>query len=197
MSKPVLLLDIDGVVNALSKGLPTKTWQKTDWTRAKIRGSDGVEYPFLWSAPVIAWLTGLHTSGRVEIRWHTTWQQDAPRVGSILGLPEFAVQVCDEFAEAAENGSALAARMIRHGLPRWWKYPAAELVLTDEKRRMIWIDDDIDTELTRATRRVLKATHPVELVCPAQGSGITQKHIDQVEARLAMWEEARGALSGS
>lgn len=194
---PVLLLDIDGVLNAVSKQLQVKVWPKEAWNKAKILGDDGVEYPFAWATPVIEWLSGLHSQGRVEIRWHTTWQKDAVRVGSILGLPEFAVQPCDEFAEATENGAALAAKLMRSGLPRWWKYPAAESILTDEGRRVIWIDDDIDTELTRATRRVLRAMHPVELVCPHQGSGITLKHMQQVEARLNAWEEPRGAISGS
>lgn len=194
---PVLLLDVDGVVNALSKQNPTHVWAAEHWNRAKIKGSDGVEYPFAWSTPVIDWLTGLHTSGRVEIRWHTTWQQDALRVGQVLGLPEFAVQECPQWEQAVTNGSALAADLIRACMPPWWKYPAAERVVAEEKRKLIWIDDDIDLEISRRTRNALKSVHQLELVCPSQGTGIITKHIAQVENTLARWEEARGAVSGS
>lgn len=197
MSKTVLLLDIDGVLNPMSKQAPTHVWKAADWNRTKIKADDGMEYPFLWSTPVVEWLTGLHQSGRVEIRWHTTWQHEALNVGQVLGLPEFPVQDCPEWEQACANGSALAADLVRQGVPPWWKYPAAERVLTDEKRKLIWIDDDIDDEISRRTRNALKSVHQLELVCPSQGTGIITKHIAQVENTLARWEEARGAVSGS
>lgn len=194
---PVLLLDINGVLNAQSKQVPTHVWAKEHWNQTKIKGLDGVEYPFKWATPVVEWLTGLHTSGRVEIRWHTTWQDEALAVGEVLGLPEFPVQYCDEWEQLRTNGSALAADLIRAGMPPWWKYPAAERVAAEEKRKLIWIDDDIDYEIPRRTRSVFKSVHTVELVSPAQGTGIITKHIAQVENTLARWEEARGAVSGS
>jgi hypothetical protein len=194
---PVVLLDVDGVVNATSKQLPTRHWPLEQWTKTKIKARDGVEYPFAWAAPVVQWLTGLHTSGRAEIRWHTTWQHEALVVGRTLGLPEFAVQECPEWQQYCDNGSALRADLIRACMPGWWKYPAAERVVAEEKRRLIWIDDDIDLEISRRTRNALKSVHQLELVCPAQGTGIITKHIAQVENTLARWEEARGAVSGS
>ena len=197
MSKPVMLLDIDGVLNAVSKQAPTHVWQATDWNRTKIEADDGVEYPFLWSTPVIEWLTGLHDSGRIEIRWHTTWQHEALKVGQVLGLPEFAVQDCPEWEQVCANGSALAADLVRQCMPPWWKYPAAERIVAEEKRKLIWIDDDIDYEISRRTRAALRAVYSLELISPNQGTGIITKHMALVEGTLTRWEEARGAVSGS
>lgn len=194
---PVVLLDVDGVVNAISKQLPTRCWPPGQWTKAKIKARDGVEYPFAWAAPVVQWLTGLHASGRAEIRWHTTWQHEALVVGQTLGLPEFAVQECPEWQQYCDNGSALRADLARARMPGWWKYPAAERVLTEEKRKLIWIDDDIYEYVTPRSRKVLRSVHTIELVCPSSGTGLVARDIALVEGILASWEEARGAISGS
>ena len=194
----VVLLDVDGVLNAMSKKPPTHVWPASAWRQAKIRAADGVEYPFTWAAPVVEWLTGLHESGDVEIRWHTTWQREALRVGDVLGLPEFKVQQCLEWAEFEANGAALAARLHAACMPKWWKYPAAEDVVSGEGRRLIWIDDDIDYQITAGGRRALKSIYNLELVCPDHMTGLIGKHMRRVEARIADWKEnPSGALSGS
>lgn len=196
--KPVMLLDIDGVLNAMSKEPPRNVWPVEAWQRAKIPSSDGIEYPFMWAKPVVEWLNRLHDSGDVEIRWHTTWQHEALTVGEVLGLPVFRVHDCPEFVEGQANGSALVARLLREGLPRWWKYPAAERVLSDEGCRMIWIDDDINYQLTLGVRRTLRATYNVEFVSPNERTGLTTKHMLKVESAILDWKEnPGGALSGS
>lgn len=196
--KPVLLLDVDGVVNAMSKQAPTHVWPADVWRRAKIQARDGMEYPFLWAIPVVEWLTRLHESGDVEIRWHTTWQHEALEVGKVLGLPEFKVQECPEFAEYERNGSELSAKLISACMPGWWKYPAAENLVSDEGRRVIWIDDDIDYQITAGGRRALKAIYNLVLVCPNERTGIIPKHMVKVEAAILDWKENPcGALSGS
>lgn len=195
---PVLLLDIDGVLNALSKQAPTHVWKASDWNRARIAAFDGAQYPFLWATPVVEWLTGLHESGDVEIRFHTTWQHDALKVAEVLGLPVFKVQDCPEWARACANGSELAADLIRACMPPWWKYPAAERVVTDEGRRLIWIDDDIDYQIGKGARDQLKSIYMLKLVCPNQGTGIIPRHMQVVNEAIARWKEnPGGALSGS
>lgn len=196
--KPVLLLDIDGVLNAMSHKPPTHAWPKEVWKSGSVRAADGVNYPMLWSEPVITWLTNLHTSGAVEIRWHTTWQHDALNVGELMGLPEFGVQEAPEYEQATVNGSALAAKLIAACMPGWWKYPAAERVVTEEKRRLIWIDDDIDYQVSHSARQALKSVHRLLLVCPSQQTGIMAKHMIKVEASILNWKEnPSGALSSS
>jgi len=196
--KPVLLLDIDGVVNAMSKKVPVKVWPADVWHWTKVQAPDGGQYPIFWATPVVDWLTRLHESGDVEIRWHSTWQEASLEVGEAVGLPVFKVHECPEYAEGHANGSALVARLLREGLPRWWKYPAAERVLTDEGSRTIWIDDDIDYQLSASTRRTLEAVYNIELVCPDERTGLMPKHMRRVDAVILDWKEnPGGALSGS
>lgn len=199
--KPVLLLDIDGVLNAQSyyqRQPPTHVWKFPLWKRAKIKSLNGMAYPFLWAQPVVDWLTGLHESEDVEIRWHSTWQEESLDVGRVLGLPEFKVHECLEWPEFEANGSALAARLVRACMPGWWKYPAAEDVVSSEGRRLIWIDDDIDAMISVGARRQMNSIYNLALVCPNDRTGITPKQMAKVDAAILNWKEnPGGALSGS
>lgn len=187
---PVLLLDIDGVLNAMSKQLQIRHWKAEYWHRGSVRARDGIDYPMTWAQPVVDWINALDRVRAVEIRWHTTWQYEALKVGGLMGLNEFAVQDCPEYVEYETNGSALAARLHSLCMPRWWKYPAVERVVTDEKRRVIWIDDDINDEISKGARRALGQVHPVKLVCPASGTGLRLLDMAEVETTLAGWNEA-------
>lgn len=195
--KPVLLLDIDGVVNAMSKQLPTQTWHTPLWNKGVLTDlHTGQGYCMKWSTPVIDWLTSIHTQDLAEIRWHSTWQEQAPRFGEMAGLPVFKVQECPEWAEFNANGGALKAELIRKCQVPWWKYPAAERVAS-EGHPVVWIDDDITWEIQPKTRAVLAQVHKLCLVSPSEGMGIAPKHMRQVDTFLAKWSDPRGAVSGS
>lgn len=185
---PVLLLDIDGVVNAMSKQAPTHVWKAAHWRRFDYPGP-GVTCPLLWSQPVVDWLTVLHETNQVEIRWHTTWQDEALDFGKIVGLPELKIQECPEWDEYRTNGSALAARLISECMPGWWKYPAAERVVAQEKRRLIWIDDEIDWEISRGARDALGHIHQLRLIWPDRGTGIIPKHMRIVGETIEYWKD--------
>jgi hypothetical protein len=192
-SKPVCLLDIDGVINSLLKQPPTQGWPKDAWRTALY--TQGVfEFPLLWSTPVVEYLTGLHEQGRVEFRWHTTWQETAPEFGKIVGLPEFGVQ---DAPEARANQGLFIKQQILNHEPHWWKYPAAKHVLTVEKRPLIWIDDDIELKLFPKHRQGLGALGKACLVSPDGQTGLLSKHMRKIEEFLLLTEEAEGALSSS
>lgn len=193
MSKPVLLLDIDGVVNSLLAKPPSMGWPKEAWREA-VYESNTNEFPLLWSAPVIDYLSTLHDQDRVEIRWHTTWQEQAPEFGKIVGLPEFPVA---DAPEARANQGLLAKQQILKAKPVWWKYNTAERVLTDEHRPLIWIDDDLFSNVPKTYRNGLGQLGKILLLCPDGQTGLLSKHLRQIEEVLLLWEEARGALSGS
>ena len=59
---PILLLDVDGVLNAARVDLPA------GWQRGTFNG-----FVLTWDPTVTARLRELHESGRVEIQWLTTW----------------------------------------------------------------------------------------------------------------------------
>lgn len=195
--KPIVLLDIDGVVNALAKQTPTQTWKADEWNGGVLTEElSGINFHMKWATPVIDWLASIHTQGLAEIRWHSTWQEQAPRFGELAGLPVFGVQECPEWAKFNANGSALRAELIRNCQVPWWKYPAAERVAS-EGHPVVWIDDDITWEIQPKTRAALTRVHKLCLVSPSEGMGIAPKHMRQVDTFLAKWTDPKGAVSGS
>lgn len=157
--KPLLLLDIDGVLNAASVNPPTHAWPRDAWRRVRVDG--------FWlhvAQPVIDFLIGL--DGSAEIRWHTTWQDRALHVGEVFGLPPFGVQEAPEFLHQGETLK----------LGSWWKLPAVWRELATG-RPVIWADDDIDTELTEEQRLSLLAHTNVLRICPDHRTGLCPKHL--------------------
>src|SRR5215207_6012331 len=74
---PVLLLDVDGVLNAVQPDLPA------GWRRGTYNG-----FVLSWDPTVTARLRKLHESGRVELQWLTTWTENADRLlAEPMGLP--------------------------------------------------------------------------------------------------------------
>lgn len=127
--KPVWLLDVDGVINALvRRGDYPMTWPEESWRLIEIQHGFKI-YPIQYSTEVIDFINKM--SGRVEIRWHTTWQRHAIHLGTEVGLELFSVQPSPEFDGFPGLG--------------WWKLQAAVRVARDEGRVLIWTDDDLNS----------------------------------------------------
>lgn len=63
---PLLLLDVDGVLNALADdGEHVVAWP--DWRRGRAE-ADGTAWPILWAPAVVERLRSWHDSGLVEIQ---------------------------------------------------------------------------------------------------------------------------------
>lgn len=176
--RPVWLLDVDGVLNAISKEPDGAVWPKNKWVTATAR-SGNANWPILAAQPVLDFIARTHTSGRAEVRWHTTWQHDALALGKLLGLPEFAVQDCPEFYRERQLTGGAAPVTVRGS---WWKLPAAERVLGEEGRPLIWTDDDIRWEIELLGRdRNLRRLGPVLTITPPQHVGLTPKHLRLID----------------
>lgn len=169
--RPVWLLDIDGVINALEQfGPPTRAWPAGCWRSVEAESAHQIRWPIRAAQPVLDFIWLVHTDGRAEIRWHTSWQEFANNVSHSLGLPEFPVQPAPEFDEP--EGST------------WWKLPAARRVLEQEGRRLIWTDDDFGAELSRADRRELRSSGQILMQCPDTMTGLCRRHLKRIEAFL-------------
>jgi hypothetical protein len=167
---PVWLLDIDGVINALSSRPSTRDWPVGGWREVEAESAHGLRWPILAAQPVLDFIALVHDTGRAEIRWHTTWQEFANNVSRSLGLPEFAVQPAPEFDEPLGF--------------TWWKLPAAHRVLVEEGRRLVWTDDDAVSELSRAELRHLKTLGQALLLCPDTMTGLRQRHLKRIDGFL-------------
>ncbi len=172
--KPVWLLDFDGVINAITGKPDPSVWPREEWVRGTAF-ADGVGWPVLAARPVLAFVHEVHTAELAEIRWHSTWQQHANTViRPLLGLPEFPVQPSPE-------------RTLGPMYQGWWKLPAAERVLHEEGRPLVWTDDDLATERARRPRGLgtVAGAASTLLVSPRQNTGLTPKHLRQIREFLA------------
>lgn len=201
--KPVLLLDLDGVINALTNPItvpglpdtirtvprtlsnwwPEEMWRYGSWT------IEHTKFPLLWSSWVVSQLKSWHDDGDVEIRWHTTWQESAlPVAEQLFKLPVFPVQPAPE---AHEHEGVLAAALLREGKPGWWKYPAVQRVL-DEGRTVIWVDDDITYRVLRRFREKMAKDGRFLAVSPDGAIGLTPRHLRLINIFIADQQEGEG-----
>lgn len=187
--KPVLLLDIDGVINAVSEKPDTAAWPIEDWVTGQVAitiGGDEEPLPVLYAQPVIDFINDIHEKDLVEIRWHTTWQHNAQKLADLTGLPEFAVADAPEIL----NHSRWVAGQIMREQPTWWKLPAAERVILDERRPLIWVDDDISFELGKTSvLKMLGSIRPLLAVSPRTVTGLVNKDLLRIEGFLDLLQE--------
>ena len=184
--RPVVLLDVDGVLNAITRKPNTAVWPFDHWKFGKAATAER-EWPIAWATDVVDWLNALDDSGRAEILWHTTWLADAQNIAALLGLNRFGVadstpEVADGDVYGYESQQMHVARL-REGVPAWWKYGAARRVL-ESGRPLIWMDDDIPDQLPRVHRDNLAANGAVLFLSPDEHTGLAPKHLRQAEQFL-------------
>jgi hypothetical protein len=160
--KPVIFLDIDGVLN-IAGWKPAKP--ETDWPDLeyhKVQNGEGV-YPMWLSKAMGERLCALDA----EIQWLTTWGHDAVQVAKIIGLP-LDLEV-----------AAVPQRTFRN-----WKLDGViDFHLQHPDRPFVWLDDDAITPLARKWLD--------ERVTPCLGldidedHGITIAQFEQIELFLA------------
>ncbi len=165
---PILLLDVDGVLNATAFDLPEH------WQRGTFNG-----FVLTWDPTITARLRELHETGRVEIQWLTTWTTDADRLlAAPMGLP--AGLKTHARTDAGPTGFAGELR----GRAGWWKLTAAqEVAAAEPDRRIVWIDDDLAHQAAD-TGEWLAANPHVLVVAPDLRRGLTHEELDAVEAWL-------------
>jgi hypothetical protein len=176
MNRPVWLLDIDGVVNAMSKHPPIQIWPEKDWVEVTVSDNTDTKYRMLAAQPVLDFISEVHRRRKAEIRWHSTWQGDSEKVGAALNLPHFWLQ--DAVAEF-ENQTDFLLR------GKWWKLPAAWRVVGKEQRPLLWTDDDI-VDLTKKETDALTVAGRTLLVAPTSTYGLSKRQLGRIAEFLGM-----------
>ena len=156
-----IYLDVDGVLNAVSKRHPSLSatgWDK--WETAPVNG-----WPILWSPELIAELNELAARDDVTFKWLTTWTDDAAKVLSpAIGIKgqEWEVLHGDQHAWGGRRG--------------WWKLEAirADVEATNPDL-FIWIDDDLSME-SEALEWVGDSARRVA-ISPFMREGLTRENI--------------------
>ena len=176
--RPVWLLDVDGVLNAVTAEPDRSVWSQWRTGRATARRSSWV---ITWAPGVVDRIDRLHRAGVVTVCWLTTWEDAANRsLGPLLGLPTLTVagraaEVGDDAGPHGFLGLRAAAR------DRWWKLAAARRFLDPQPHRaLVWTDDDLVWE-PDAREWAERRPSPTLLIAPATGVGLTPKHLDVIE----------------
>jgi hypothetical protein len=158
VSKPVWLLDVDGVLNASRPGwgaAPRSGWAYSAGERWRIR----------WAPALVSRIRTLHRSGRVEIRWCTTWCHDADQIERLLNLPPF---------DRAWGGQLFGAEASDAKL-------AAARTVVDTGRPLIWTDDAEVPEEGPLVEE-LSGDGRGLLIRPKPYKGLQPEHVDAIEA---------------
>lgn len=160
--QPVWLLDVDGVLNADSTAV-NKVWGWQAVRRRYVTDARGWRFRMLCAQPVLDFITDIQVSGRADVRWCTTWHEEAvARLAPALGLPPMQL---GPISRPDHEGAA--------------KVAAAEAVLA-AGRPLIWTDDEIippDFE-----RR--PAGTPLLLIRPESRLGLLPEHLSSISAFL-------------
>jgi len=180
--QPLVLIDVDGVLNALSE---TDAWQ--DWQSGEAV-AEGRAYPIRWSPTVVERVVGW--CGIADVQWLTTWGHDAnDTLRHLLGLPELPVAGTHDGAGAAGSPDAGASHAaVTPAAPdaltgQWWKFDVVRrLVREDPSRPMVWLDDDLANQHEICSWMGDSAMALV--LAPNRSSGLVATDLDAVDAYL-------------
>lgn len=143
--RPLVLLDVDGVLNAVSRDPDPTAWQ--DW-RTGTAPARGRDWRVLWSPSVVEAVHGWLEVA--EVQWLTTWGHEAnDGLRDLLGLPELPVAGTDDGTVGHGSGPAEVLADVTPAAPdaltgTWWKFDVARGIATAQPdRRIAWIDDDL------------------------------------------------------
>lgn len=187
---PLWLLDVDGVLNAVTSKPDPTVWD--DWQHGEAHAQGGT-WPICFSPTVMRTIRRLSEGGFVDVRWLTTWKAAANGdLIELLGLPAFSVAGADASAEAspsavaasAENGPPTQGAAVatgRQGGKTWWKFDIVrELVRAAPNRPLIWTDDDLRVERDAVTWVRDHAPHNL-VMAPPSAVGLTPRQLRRIE----------------
>jgi hypothetical protein len=187
MEKPLWLLDVDGVLNAVNVIEDLQALeQDTNWPDYQVGRADGGRRPghtfqIIWSPTLVKRMVVLVEADLVEIRWLTTWEGRAQtEIAPLLGLPHFELAGERNF-EAEYRAYSDRANVGDY----WWKFPIARAAVEDTPQRaLIWSDDDLPAipEASEwARERWKNGGGQACLVSPRFDLGISPRQMEAIE----------------
>ena len=177
--RPLLLLDVDGVLNAL--GRPVE-----DGYVLGSADAVGRSWPICFSPGVVAHVRRWLDAG-VDVQWLTTWGDEANAgLRVLLGLPALPVAgTYDGGEEESWTAPSTSLAQVTPAAPdqvtgRWWKLDVArEAVRAHPDRAVVWIDDDLDVETD--AKHWMHAHGRCLLVAPNPGLGLTASDLGGID----------------
>lgn len=163
-----ILLDVDGVLNAVTKYPDFDIWP--DWDRAKCMG-----YTIRYSREMGARLGALAATPGVELVWLTTWEHEANVwIGPLFDWPQH--RVIDRRDLRQERGITVATA-------GWWKYDEARELFENDGIPFVWIDDDLGDSHDEGAADWVRSLNGQALgIRPHGERGITPRLMGEIEA---------------
>ena len=160
--KPLVLIDFDGVFNAVGQ-LP---WQKAWKDMKEIVFIDrlGYKIPVTYSPTLVEFFNIL--SNVAEIEWLTSWKRDTELLPAQIGINEFPWH--DELRKGPPWGS------------EWWKFEVAQKKAAENPgRKVLWIDDEIPSDFSR-DEQIFIQKHGWTAITPREPIGLTPEHCELI-----------------
>ena len=177
MTRPLVLIDVDGVVNALGVSLAWDDWRDGHAV------ADERAFPIRWSPTVVSRVLGW--TEVADVQWLTTWGHDAnTSLRHLLAMPELTVAGTHTDPDGQQSPEAAAHAQVtpaaRDALTgRWWKFDVVRrLVQREPGRPVVWLDDDLAGQ--RDVHAWMHAHTDCLLVAPDPGSGLTADQLDAI-----------------
>lgn len=171
--KTTIYLDVDGVLNAVSKRTPAykiSGWEH--WETTPVRGSQ-----ILFSPDMVAALNELAEHPDVTFKWLTDWEDRAAKsLSPAIGLRgmEWDVLHTDQKCWRGRD---------------WWKFQAIQGdAVASADRRFVWIDDEFSEEVEAITWAA--GRDDVLTVSPSTVRGLTRGDIDRIKEFAGVQEHA-------
>lgn len=164
-SKPLWLLDVDGVINPdIKHSLRAQArYPEFHWRQIKLFPAGFINgLRIIYADEVVLFIWEMYRSGLVEIKWLTTWVEDANLLlVPALHLPALDVVGFDKDAKAPGP---------------WWKLPLAQR--ESAGRPLIWTDDDL--AFSTAAQEWLSGRSDVVAIAPDEKRGLTLEHMQLI-----------------
>lgn len=186
MTKPILLLDVDGVLNVIGKHAVHRK-VLLPWT---IRGEVFQKQFF----PVPLARPFLHFAWRnFEVYWLTAWREMANSIAAWAELPDAPVLI-EPLAEIEKLRKAADRKKTKEERAEgylWidWKAEAAKKRFKGERRRIVWLEDGI----SEAAHEWLDSRKRVRYVGTNSFVGLTMRHVRKIVA-FARVEDSLSSL---
>lgn len=154
-----ILLDVDGVLNAVTRDPDPSQWG--DWQTEVVRG-----FTITFSRSVGAALTRLAETPGVEIQWLTTWAEMAnDHISPLVGIPICTVAGAPPWREV-----------------EWWKLVVARDLYEADSTPFVWIDDDLGSQSDDGASRWVQSLNGRALgIRPDTRKGLTPRLLSEVE----------------
>lgn len=165
MAKPIILLDVDGVLNPC----PFKAERSPGWAFEPTFRSN--ERSGRWPLNVSKEMAQELLSITDDIRWLTTWCDQAhPNIGGpVFGWPEF--PVLQDHRKFSRNF--------------FWKPANVQDVTREPGPPVIWIDDDSAGYVEACTLESLDPHGRLLVITPECDIGLTREHFARIREWLA------------